>query len=77
MLEPVVSRYVLGGDDHGTVLLHSAADDLRQAQASVPGTGTARAEAYDGNGRLRAVIVARSAVLTVPVYPGGFTVVLR
>ena len=52
MLEPLVSRLVLGGDGHGTALLPSASTRPEHTQVQVPGTGVARVRTYDGRGRL-------------------------
>ena len=78
MVEPLVSRLVLGGDGHGTALLRSAATSDRRTTVSVPGTGPARVEVYDGQGRLAtAYSTAATSHTPVRVLAGGFTVVLR
>jgi hypothetical protein len=81
LLEPVVSSYVLGGGDHGTAVLRSAAQTVQWATVRTPGTGAARIEVYDGAGRMvTAGPVATSGdrlAQAVEIIPGGFTVVRR
>ena len=78
MVEPLVSRLVLGGDGHGTALLRSAATTDQQTKVSVPGSGPARVEVYDGRGRLvRASTSKASGEIPVSVVAGGFTIVRR
>jgi hypothetical protein len=78
MVEPLVSRLVLGGDGHGTALLRSAAITDQRTTVSVPGTGPARVEVYDGRGRLvRASTSRASGDVPVSVVAGGFTIVRR
>ncbi len=78
MVEPLVSRLVLGGDGHGTALLRSAATTDQQTKVSVPGSGPARVEVYDGRGRLvRASTSKASGDVPVSVVAGGFTIVRR
>ncbi|MFF5081245.1 hypothetical protein ACFY36_29710 [Actinoplanes sp. NPDC000266] len=67
MLEPLVSRYAIGGGGRTTTLLRSAA---RTAQ-TVAVTGTA--ETYDAMGVLR----SRTTGSRATVLPGGFTMVQR
>ena len=78
MVQPLVTRLVLGGDGHGTALLRSAATTTRREQrrrsraaappTSVPTTGAA---CWSGTQR----VAARSVPVTV--VPGGFTLVRR
>jgi hypothetical protein len=78
MVEPLVSRFVLGGDGHGTALLRSAASSDRHTAVSVPGTGPATVEVYDGLGGLVASSAAKAAgAVPVRVVAGGFTIVRR
>jgi hypothetical protein len=78
MVEPLVSRLVLGGDGHGTALLRSAFTTDQQAKVAVPGSGPARLEVYDGRGRLvRASTSKASGDVPVSVVAGGFTIVRR
>ncbi|MEP6760459.1 MAG: hypothetical protein ABJA93_03745 [Sporichthyaceae bacterium] len=78
MVEPLVSRLVLGGDGHGTALLRSAATTDQHRKVSVPGSGPARIEIYDGRGRLvRASTSKASGDVPVSVVAGGFTIVRR
>ena len=77
MIEPLVSRYVLGGGGHGTAVLRSASRTTEDTTVALPGTGRAQVQAYDGTGRL--VGEWSSSALTVPVEvaAGGFTIVRR
>ena len=78
MVEPLVSRLVLGGDGHGTAMLRSASTDKRRASVTVPGHGPARVEEYDGRGRLVHASTSKAkGPVTVTVRPGGFTIVRR
>ena len=61
MVEPLVSRLVLGGDGHGTALLRSAATADRHTTVSVPGSGPASVEVYDGAGHLVQSSTSRAA----------------
>ena len=53
MLEPLVSRYVLGGDGHGTALLRSAASTTAHTSASPFPARAGDGRVYDGRARLR------------------------
>jgi hypothetical protein len=77
MLEPLVSRYVLGGGSHGTALLRSGSRTTEGTTVTLPGTGRAQVQAYDGTGRL--VGEWSSSALTVPVAvpSGGFAILRR
>jgi hypothetical protein len=81
MVEPLVSRLVLGGvgqSSGGTALLRSAATTDQQTKVVVPGSGPARVEVYDGRGRLvRASTSKASGDVPVTVVAGGFTIVRR
>lgn len=79
LLEPLVSRFVLGGGKHGTALLHSAATAPMTTSVTVPGEGRLVVEVYDGNGRLRPQPPSTGSkdTMTVRVEPGGFTLVRR
>ena len=80
MLEPVVSRYVLGSGDHGTALLRSADTSANWATVAVPGHGQLVVEVYDGSGALRERSrpgTASTGTVTVRVLAGGFTIVRR
>ena len=78
MVEPLVSRLVLGGDGHGTALLRSASSTDQHVSVSVPGSGPATVERYDGTGRLVGTSVSKAAgSLPVSVPAGGFTIVRR
>ena len=77
MIEPLVSRYVLGGGNHGTAVLRSASRATENTTVALPGVGAALVYAYDGTGHL--VSQASSSAPTVPVTvrAGGFTIVRR
>ena len=80
MIEPVVSRYVLGSGDHGTALLRSADTSANWATVAVPGRGQLVVEVYDSSGALRERSQSGSAgtaTVNVHVLAGGFTLVLR
>ena len=78
MVEPLVSRLVLSGGDHGTVLLRSAATSTSQVSVAVPGGGAVTIEQYDGSGRLVAEsTTGASQKVTVAVLAGGFSVARR
>ncbi|GAA2633946.1 hypothetical protein [Paractinoplanes durhamensis] len=70
MLEPLVSRYVIGGGGRTTALLRSAA----RTTQSVNLTGPAVVEVYDGEGIQRA---RDAGTVRARVLPGGFTVIRR
>ncbi len=77
MVQPLVSRLVLGGDGHGTALLRSAATSTTRTNVAVPGTGTARVWSYDGEGRLLDRTTSTASGVPVTVAPGGVTIVRR
>ena len=77
MLEPLVSRYVIGGGGHTTAMLRSAARAPRTVTVTVPGSGAALIETYDSAGVRRRRAYTRSATATAVVLPGGFTLVRR
>ena len=77
MIEPLVSRYVLGGDGHATAVLRSASLVTESNAVVLPGTGIARAYSYDGSGRLVSQGSVNASTVPVTVTAGGFTVVRR
>jgi hypothetical protein len=77
MVQPLVSRLVLGGDGHGTALLRSAATSTSHTTVAVPGSGSADIWSYDGTGRLLAHHTSTSIDVPVTVAPGGVTIVRR
>ncbi len=77
MLQPLVTRLVLGGDGHGTALLRSAATNTKRQRVAVPGRGTAHVWSYDGSGDLLSHRTSTQPRVPVTVAPGGFTVVRR
>ena len=78
MVQPLVSRMVLGGDGHGTALLRSSATVHHpHARCAVPGSGKAQVWSYDGRGRLLSRTSSSSAVVPVKVAAGGVTLVRR
>ena len=77
MIQPLISRLVLGGDGHGTALLRSAARSSTRTTVAVPGTGTAHVWSYDGQGRLLGHTTSGATEVPVRVAPGGVTLVRR
>jgi hypothetical protein len=77
MIEPLVSRYVLGGGNHGTAVLRSASRATERTTVAVPATGTARVYVYDGTGRLTTQSSSSARAVPVVVPAGGFTIVRR
>jgi hypothetical protein len=77
MLEPLVSRYVIGGGGHATAMLRSAARGPLTVALTVPGAGPAVIETYDATGLRRARVFASGDTLRALVLPGGFTLVRR
>lgn len=77
MVQPLVSRLVLGGDGHGTALLRSAARHAKRTTVTVPGSGTADVWSYDGRGRLLSHATSGATDVPVRVAPGGVTLVRR
>ncbi len=77
LVQPLVSRLVLGSEGHGTALLRSAARTVQHATVTVPGTGPARVLEYDGEGTLLARSSVRTADVPVRIAPGGVTLVRR
>ena len=78
MVEPLVSRLVLAGSNHGTALLRSAATTDQQATVSVVGKAPAKVEVYDGRGRRVGLsLVKAPGAVQVAVVAGGFTIVRR
>jgi hypothetical protein len=77
LLQPLVTRLVLGGHGHGTALLRSAALGTRHVRVAVPGTGRANIWSYDGRGHLVRHRTSEAARVPATVAPGGFTLVRR
>jgi hypothetical protein len=77
MVQPLVSRLVLGGGGHGTALLRSAARSASRTTVAVPGTGRADIWSYDGTGRLLGHHTSTSTAVPVSVAAGGVTIVRR
>lgn len=77
MLEPVVSRLVISGAGHGTVLLSSRSARTEHRTVDCPGSGAATVESYDGSGRLVSSTTSPAERVSVTVAAGGFTVVRR
>jgi len=77
MIEPLVSRYVLGGDGHATAVLRSASRATESTVVALAGSGTARIYAYNGSGQLVSQGSSRATRVPVTVIPGGFTVARR
>ena len=77
MVQPLVSRLVLGGDGHGTALLRSAATSTSRTTVDVPGSGRADVWSYDGTGRQLGHTTSTASDVSVTVAPGGVTLVRR
>ena len=77
MVQPLVTRLVLGGDGHGTALLCSPATTTQHTHVTVPGSGQATVRSYDGHGRLLSTSRVGARAVPVRVVPGGFTLVRR
>ena len=77
MMEPLVSRLVLGGDGQGTALLRSASTTVEHTRVLVPGTGIARARVFDGRGRLVGSSTTWAGTVRVTLPAGGFALVRR
>ncbi|MCW2848514.1 MAG: hypothetical protein JWR90_2488 [Marmoricola sp.] len=77
MVQPLLSRLVLGSDGHGTALLRSSATVAARATVAVPGTGRADIRSYDGRGHLLRHTTSTAHVVPVRVAPGGVTLVRR
>ncbi len=77
MLEPLVSRLVLSGDGHGTVLLRSASTTAERTRVWVPGSGTARVSTYDGRGDLVSTSTGTGRSVRVTLPAGGFALARR
>jgi hypothetical protein len=82
MLEPLVSRYVLGGglpggDGHASAVLRSASRVTENAAVVLPGSGTARVYVYDGAGHLISAGSSSASTVPVTVRAGGFTILRR
>jgi hypothetical protein len=77
MVQPLVTRLVLGGNGHGTALLRSAATKTQFTRVTVPGSGTATVRSYDGHGRLLSTVRVGTRAVPLRIVPGGFTLVRR
>jgi hypothetical protein len=77
LIEPLVSRLVLGGAGHGTAVLRSASRATENTTVALPGTGAARFSAYDGTGHLVSQGSTNASTVPVTVRAGGFTIVRR
>ncbi len=77
MLEPLVSSYVLGGNNHASAVLRSASRVTERTTVALPGTGTARIYVYDGTGRLVTLGSSKASTVPVTVAAGGFTILRR
>jgi hypothetical protein len=77
LLEPLVSRYVIGGPGQATALLRSAARTPQTVTVTIPGSGPAVVECYDDEGRLRSRSSSSGSTVRALVPAGGFAVVQR
>ena len=77
MVQPLVSRLVLGGDGHGTALLRSAATSTSRTTVTVPGTGHGRRSGRTTAGPSARPHHQHASGVPVTVAPGGVTIVRR
>ena len=77
MVQPLVSRLVLGGDGHGTALLRSVATGHDPHDGVRPRQRPAVVSSYDGRGHLLSRTTSSAADVPVRVAPGGVTLVRR
>ena len=77
MLQPLVSRLVLGQDGTGAALLHSSATTNRTVEIEVPGGGEADIRCYDASGQQRTARTDSGQKLRITLPPGGFALVTR
>jgi hypothetical protein len=77
IVQPLVTRVVLGGRRHGTALLRSAATTTQHVHVRVPGVGNAQVWSYDGRGVLQRHQRVSARSVRVAIVPGGFALVRR
>ncbi len=77
LVQPLVSRLVLGGNGHGTALLRSSAATSRRTTVTVPGSARADVWSYDGDGTLLRHSTSTASDVPVVVAAGGVTLVRR
>jgi hypothetical protein len=77
MIEPLVSRYVLGGGGHASAVLRSASRVSEHTTVALPGVATARVDVYDGTGHLMTQRWSNALMVPVTISPGGFTILRR
>ncbi|MBL7262291.1 hypothetical protein [Paractinoplanes lichenicola] len=77
LLEPLISRYVIGSSGRATALLRSAARSPETVTVTVAGTGSATIETYDATGVQRSRSTASGSAVRALVLPGGFTIIRR
>ena len=76
LVQPEVEWLVLAGEDgEGQALLRSFALDVQTRTVTLPGMDSGVARAYDTGGRLVTTTPLDGEEVTVPVEPGGFTIV--
>jgi hypothetical protein len=75
-LTPLLASLIAEGDGHSVALVNSQARTPRSLTLHLPGTGSAVATSYDDRGRLWRITVGSDSI-SVPVPPGGFTIVRR
>jgi hypothetical protein len=77
MIEPLVSRYVLGGNDHASAVLRSASRVTERTTVALPGIATARVDVYDGTGHLVSQGWSNASTVPATIRAGGFTILQR
>ena len=77
MIEPFVSRYVLGGGGHGSALLRGASRITENTTVASPAKGAAVIDAHNGSGHLAGKEASNATTVPVAVQPDGFTIVRR
>ncbi|GAB2600172.1 hypothetical protein Aab01nite_65550 [Paractinoplanes abujensis] len=77
LLEPLISRYVIGSSGRATALLRSAAQTPQTVNVTVAGSGPATIETYDAGGVQRSRSTASGSAVRALVLPGGFSIVRR
>jgi hypothetical protein len=77
MIEPFVSRYVLGGGGHGSALLRGASRITENTTVASPAKGAAVIDAHNGSGHLAGKEASNATTVPVAVRAEGFTIVRR
>jgi len=77
MLEPLVSRLILSGNNHGTALLSNASSRPQEVRVTLAGSGRARIETYTRHGYLMSVSSNPARTVQVKIPPSGFAFIRR